>query len=316
MKNDQKGFSTIEGVVLLVIIAIIGSIGWFVSQRQNDMSNTPDTVLSSISSDAKSTYSNASFEPIHGWNAEASATAFNKVSGYDYAVSGVGKGIWLAYASTGQSKTIPWLWVFHKTIPPANNLDEVKHWVSSRLTLYGFTTSDHQTYKKGSNTCTVLNDPAGLAHNDFGQPSNILEVRCFGQGVAQDAAAQMKPFTEEYIRAHATLRASGLTVGPLTIKSKNGAGVIGSSHAAGYDIAEMVVSTKSKKTLALYYAKNADIRTGSNSGWHYVTEATDEFGFSCDAMKADQDARKALYDQVCLSNAGQVRLDTQNRALQ
>jgi len=118
----------------------------------------------------------------------------------------------------------------------------------------------------------------------------------------------MKPFVNEYLKANASLKASDLAVGPLTIKSKNGSGVIGSSHAAGYDIAEMVVSTKASKKIALFYAKG--------TAWHYITQANDEFGFECGPMKSNPDVRKALYDQVCLSENGQVRLDTSNRALQ
>lgn len=316
MKKNQRGFSAVEGLLVLIVVVLVAGAGWLIYHRQNAKPKTLDGVLSSITSDAKNTYSNAVFEPKNDWTAEASATAFNKVAGYNYAVSGVGRGIFLAYENTGQSKTVKQFLFFNKTIPPANSLARVKNWVGSKLVSYGFTTTDNKTYKKADNTCTVLNDSAGLAHNDFGEASNLLDVSCFSKEVLQDAAAQMKPFVDEYLKENPTLKANDLTVGPLTIKSKNGSGVIGSSHAASYDIAEIVISTSSKKQIALYYAKDAEIGTNNNSGWHYVTQANDEFGFKCGDVMANPDARKAFYDQVCLSENGQVRLDTNNRALQ
>jgi prepilin-type N-terminal cleavage/methylation domain-containing protein len=321
MKVNQKGFSVVEILIVIVVIGLIGTVGWLVYDRQNASPKTLDEVLTRISSDAKKTYTNAVFEPKYDWTAEASGTAFNKVDGYDYSVSGVGKGIWLAYEYSDKSETTSRFLFFKRNVPPAKNLDEVKNWVGNQLVKYGFSTSDNKTYIKDDNTCNVLNDPTSLFPNQEGnmetdQNTGLLEVTCFGKEVLRDSAAQMKPFVDEYLKANADLKASDLTVGPLTIKSKYGAGVIGSSRTAGYDIAEMVVSTKSKKQIALYYAKNAEIGTGNNAGWQYVTQANDEFGFKCGDMKADPDARKALYDQVCLSENGQVKLDTNNSALQ
>lgn len=82
------------------------------------------------------------------------------------------------------------------------------------------------------------------------------------------------------------------------------------SETPGYDLAELLIQQNSQKPeLALYYA--------NNGSWHYVTRHSDEWGFSCDAMKADPEARKALYDQICYQypNTGQVRLDSSRRAL-
>ena len=305
--KTQKGFSAVEGLLIVVVVGLIGLVGWF-SYRQNAKPKTLDAVLSKISSDAKNTYSNAVFEPKYDWGAEASATAFNKVDGYDYSVSGVGKGLWLAYEFSDKSVRVNRLVFFKKTIPPAKSLDEVKTFVGSRLVKYGFTTTDNKTYQRNEDKCTVLNDPVELLHPGAEDESNLLEVSCFGNEVLRDSAAQMKPLVDEYLKANQGQKASDLAVGPLTIKSQYGAGVISSSHTAGYDIAEMVVSTKTEKKIALYYQKD--------NIWHYVTKADDEFGFSCGDMKKDPDARKAMYDQVCLSENGQVRLDTNNSALQ
>lgn len=297
MKKNQKGFSTVEGLIILVVVGLVIGVAWFVYQRQNTKPKTLDAVLTQLDKDAKSAYSNATFEQKDDWGAEAGVTSFNKVDGYDYTVSGVGKGLWLAYEYSDKSITTRRFFFFKKTITPAKNLNEVKEFVGNRLVKYGFTTSDNKTYQRGNDKCTVLNDS-----------SNLLDVRCFGKEVLSDSAAQMKPFVDEYLKANTGFKASDLAVGPLTIKSKNGSGVIGSSHEAGYDIAELVVSTNKSKKIALYYAKD--------NVWHYITQANDEFGFECGPIKADPDARKAMYDQVCLSENGQVRLDTNNRALQ
>lgn len=321
MKINQKGFSVVEILIVIVIVGLLGGVIWYTYDRQNSIPKTLDEVLGKISSDAKKTYTNAVFQPKYDWVAESSGTAFNKVDGYDYSVSGVGKGIRMMFENSDKSETVSSFLFFTRTVPPAKNLDEVKNWVGSQLINYGFSTSDNKSYIKGDNTCNVLNDPTALFPNQDSnmqtdQKTNLLEVTCFGKEVLRDNASQMKPFVDEYLKANSDLKASDLTVGPLTIKSKYGAGVIGSSKTAGYDIAEMVVSTKTKKQIALYYAKNAEISTDSNYGWRYVTQANDEFGFKCDDMKDNPDARKAFYDQVCLSENDQVKLDTDNRALQ
>jgi prepilin-type N-terminal cleavage/methylation domain-containing protein len=321
MKNNQKGFSIIELLVVIFVVGLLGLVGWLVYDRQNTSPKTLDEVLARISTDATKVFTNAVFEPKYDWTAEATGTAFNTVDGYDYSVSGVGKGIWLAYEYSDKSETTSRLLFFKRTVPPAKNLDEVKNWVGNQLVKYGFSTSDNKTYTKDENTCNVLNDPNSLFQNkeatiETDQNTNLLEVTCFGREILKDSAAQMKPFVDEYLKANTDLIASDLTVGPLTIKSKNGAGVISSSRTAGYDIAEMVVSTNSNKQIALYYAKNTENDTDNNAGWRYVTQANDEFGFKCGDMIADPDARKALFDQVCLSENGQIKLDTNNRALQ
>jgi hypothetical protein len=308
MNRDQKGFSVLEVIIVLIAISLVVGMGWFFYSQQNTKPKTLDTVLSSLNKEARNNFSNAKFEAKNDWGAEAGATAFNKVNGYDYTVSGAGKGLWLAYQYSDKSVTTKRFVLFKKTIPPAKSLAEVKTFVGHKLTSYGFTTTDQKTFNRGSDTCTVLNDPAELQHPGVGSASNLLDVRCVSKDMLQNAAAKSKPFVAQYLQANSNLNASDLAVGQLTIKSKNGAGVIGSSHAAGYDIAEMVVSTKAKKQIALYYTKN--------SSWHYVTQANDEFGFKCNDMKANADARKAFYDQVCLGENGQVKLDTNNRALQ
>src|SRR6266568_1096974 len=146
MNNNQKGFTAVEGLLVLAVTALVFGVGWFIYQHQYIKPKTLDAVLSSLSKDAKSKYSNAEFQPKYDWGAEAEATVFNKVDGYDYSVSGVGKGLWLAYEYSDKSVTTKRLIFFKKIIPPAKSLDEVKGFVGSRLKKYGFTTTDNKIY--------------------------------------------------------------------------------------------------------------------------------------------------------------------------
>lgn len=319
MSNKHSVGLWFQWLLIVIMAALVGLIGGTIYHARPAHPASIDGVLRNLTADAKKDFTNVNFDTQDAISATASPVSYNVVPGYMFAVSGVtnSKGIWLQFDPTGQPKTIKHMWIFNETIPVARKIDDVKTWVGHKLQSYGYTTTDHKTYYRHDATrCTVQNDPAIYAGNDFGVDSNLLEVSCFGQDVLRSAAAAMQPLVSEYLRAHPTLQAGDLTTGPLVIKSRNGAGVIGSSHTAGYDIAEMVVATKSKKQIALFYAKGASINNGQNSGWHYVTEADDEFGFKCADMRADPDARKALYDQVCLSDKGQVKLDTNNRALQ
>ncbi len=39
--NQQAGFTVIEGLLILVVVGIIGGVGWFVLKSKNDSENTP-----------------------------------------------------------------------------------------------------------------------------------------------------------------------------------------------------------------------------------------------------------------------------------
>jgi hypothetical protein len=50
MKNNQKGFSAVEGLLILVIVGLIGFIGWYVWDKKQDdkkASDTPQTTQQS-----------------------------------------------------------------------------------------------------------------------------------------------------------------------------------------------------------------------------------------------------------------------------
>ncbi len=321
MKSYQKGFTVVEGVIILAIVVLVGGITWFFIEH-NAKPNSPDETLSAITKDMNNTFSDVEFKNHNTWNAEMEATSYDKVAGYDFSVSDVGKNVWFIFEGEGKPRTITQYKFIHKTLQPAANMSLVVGRTKDVLVKYGYTSSDNKIYKKGDEYCTVAIDSESLFPNitnynsDVQGDSNLLQVNCFTDAELQAAAGQLKPFVDAYVAANQTTKASDITAGPVTIKSSNDAGVIGSSHQAGDDIAEMVVTINGKKQVALFYAKNADIVTHKNSGWIFVTQANDEYGFKCGDMAANPDSRKAFYDQVCLSANGQVRLDTNNRALQ
>lgn len=152
-------------------------------------------------------------------------------------------------------------------------------------------------FVKGANECVFVSG------------GGTVSLSCFDHDDIVAAGLVSEPFYNALISKKPELQQKQVVMGPLVIKSTNGEGVIGSSHEAGHDLAEAVIEVDGNKSLALFYNK-------FNGPWQFVTMAGDEYGFSCQDMKADPDARKALYNQVCLAEGGQVRLDTNSPALQ
>lgn len=134
-------------------------------------------------------------------------------------------------------------------------------------------------------------------------------LTCYRDDMVSAAAGEVQPFYEAIVAHRPESALRGLVIGPAVVKSQNGAGVIGSSHEAGYDIAEVLVREGDDEYIALFYNK-------SDGPWVFVAQAGDEYGFSCTDMATNYDVRKAFYDQICLSESGHVRLDTANPALQ
>ncbi len=139
----------------------------------------------------------------------------------------------------------------------------------------------------------------------------VLTLTCYQAQEAIAVAQTLKPFVGAYTKAVPGNIDTETYFGPVTIKSHNTVGVIGPSQAAGYDIAEMIIAQKddTNKQIALFYNKQG-------GAWQYVTQASDEFGFTCGSFLANPDVRSAMHGQICLSNNGQVKFGTSERALQ
>jgi hypothetical protein len=63
MKKNQKGFSAVEGLLILVIAGLIGFVGWYVWQAKNNA----DDNLSSATETSNSTQNITNASPYYGW---------------------------------------------------------------------------------------------------------------------------------------------------------------------------------------------------------------------------------------------------------
>lgn len=137
-----------------------------------------------------------------------------------------------------------------------------------------------------------------------------LTLSCYDAVQIPSVAQQLQPFVGAYNSTHPErlIRQNDI-VGPVVIKSQHGTGVIEASHTPGYDIAEMVVTQNSHKKLLVFYNQN-------NGQWQYVTQANDEYGFACKDYQQTTAMREAFYNQICLGDHGQIRLDSSAPALQ
>jgi hypothetical protein len=133
-----------------------------------------------------------------------------------------------------------------------------------------------------------------------------VDVSCSSSDIDHYLAAQMQPFVNIEAKAK-KLSVSSITAGPMTIRGaqpgRQSDSAVGPSETAGYNLAEVLLVHGNDRRVALYYSHNGQ--------WHFITEATDEYGFSCNDVFADPDARRAMFDQVCYdSQIGQHRVDS------
>ncbi len=180
------------------------------------------------------------------------------------------------------------------------NLSDAQVLIDSVMSRAGYTRTQGTAnlfYDKDSSTCTIT---------DTG---DVLTLSCSTSEILSNIAADAKPFVDAYLAAKPDA-ADNLAIGPIVIKNSDHENhVITASKRSGYKIAEALIVTNGTKYLALFYQKD-----GGN--WAFVSQAADEYGFNCGDFTVNPDARAAFYDQICLGPEGQVRLDTNNRALQ
>jgi predicted negative regulator of RcsB-dependent stress response len=87
MKNNEKGFGAVEGLLVIVIVVLIGVAGWFVYQRRH--SSTP----------SQTTHTQA---PTQSGPASREQV---KTAADDFLISQVGKDRFAKYYSFEQSRT-------------------------------------------------------------------------------------------------------------------------------------------------------------------------------------------------------------------
>jgi hypothetical protein len=165
----------------------------------------------------------------------------------------------------------------------------------------GLGTGSKTLYTRGSEICTLTEN----------RVTYDLALVCDSPALRNQLAAQATLFIPQYLSKHPDVQASDITFGPVIIKSRHAAGVLHPSKTAGYDIAEALITEPRGTRLVLYYQKQ-------NGPWVYITDTTDEFGFTCSDIRADPDARKAMYAEVCYErpDQGPRLLDAAGRATQ
>lgn len=231
-----------------------------------------------------------------GWYAEYGPSREPaSVPGYDFQISTAGDPVLIADAARRAADG------GLETGKPTKPLTTVVDALGAALHGRGFKSSDTLHYRKDDQVC-IINLEA----------TYTLSMICNSPEVHKYFAAQLDPFVKSYA-ANKKVATTNIEFGPLKINSQNRGGnpAVGASETAGYDLAELVVQQGGKKTVALYYQKDKT--------WHFITEAHDEFGFSCEDIMQNPDARKAMHDQVCYEyrgDVGQIRVDSDRRALQ
>lgn len=277
--------------IVLIVIAFGGAL--YLQQRSADR----HSLLSTVQNKVNSTYSNIAINDSP-WPAQMGSGVSVAASGYDFQLN---------------SQSLPSMYFTmkdgHFTAMTSSRTANSPHAIVSPIIDTTITRAGYIAYIGKQNIITYINDYDNKCLSIFDQNQTVLTLTCYTKEDTNAAAAKIQPFVAAYTKSNQNTDSSSTTYGPATIKSQNKSGVITSSFAPGYDIAEAVIQNGTRKQLALFYSKDG-------GAWHYITQADDEYGFSCSAYTANPDVRKAMYDQICLSDQGQVRLDTNNRALQ
>lgn len=213
-----------------------------------------------------------------GWNGQRNTGNPVTVEGYKFTLSSLGDPGLLIHPRPANDELIT----------PSQPTSDVIAYVQEQLAANSFTrstqgskTAFQQDYTRSGETCMLKT----------GMESKMFELRCRSNAIDQAFAAQARPFVKTYLKAHKNVRESEVIYGPMVVRSQNPGEPITASKVAGYDLAEAVVQHSGDSSIALFYSKQGR--------WHYITEATDEYGFSCSEIMRDPDARTAFRGQWC-----------------
>jgi|GEM_PF-1140268 len=75
MESKQKGFSIVEGLLLLIVTAIIGFVGWYVWHSRSTKSEAPTPVPTSKASNSETETDTKTTDPYSGWKSATSSRA-------------------------------------------------------------------------------------------------------------------------------------------------------------------------------------------------------------------------------------------------
>jgi hypothetical protein len=308
LSSHSIGFKQFAVLILIAVIGITGGIILRLNRTDGDkvsFDSNVDGLFQSIKSDIDAHLSQDYKVAVEPWYAE---NTFNSreihVNDYAYKLSSAALHtvrIQTLYPHNGEGSNFT----------PSVDTYVVHDRVADVLKKYG--------YEEGGSVESGLKMTAKTVFTGGDVMCTLTEDRsnydvvlvCDSPELRGQLAAQGGLFIPQYLAKHPNLSESDLTYGPAIIKSRHPAGVLHPSKTAGYDIAEVLIQEPHGTRLVLYYKKQ-------NGPWTYITDTTDEFGFTCGDMRADPDARKAMYAQVCYErpDQGPRLLDADGRATQ
>lgn len=290
---------------LLLVLAI----GAGLLMRHTLASKTPQTDVSfdelfqTVRQDIGSQFSDYTVH-VQDWNPMNTDPEAQYIAGYGFGLAKSAQPyLFVTPAKSAAIYDVP---------PPTKSPRDVADAMANVLRREGFTENERdphtpspwpRIFTRSIDECTINS-----------QAYSSVSLQCSSPSLRKQQAAAAQPFADAYLAKNPTLKAKDITFGQLTIKSKNNSGVVTASATAGYDLAEAFIYRTDQKdeepSIALYYQKNGT--------WHFITAAKDEYGFSCEDIMADPNARKAYYDQICYDHTlqGQRRMDTARRATQ
>jgi len=90
MKNNQKGFSVVEILIVVVIVGLVGTVGWLVYDRQKSKSDDKDTAVQTSQQESSKNQTvtpkpvpNTGYLVVKEWGVKIKMKDADKVS-YDY----------------------------------------------------------------------------------------------------------------------------------------------------------------------------------------------------------------------------------------
>ncbi len=303
----MKHSKTTIYALVIVLIVLLGA-GYTYTRIQADKASLSD-ILQTVSKEVPAKLPDYAVRITPEWQGSFDGGEIKTIAPYKFRISsGDYPGISFYPAAQKYSDA-------NGPIVPKQGLDKLDNALVASFKKHGVNamtpgqavveTGQYKEYEftRRDETCTTKTDTALYQ----------LHIICRSAALDKAQANKAKPFVTAFLKNKPNLTDADITVGPIQIKSRNQKdSPITGSKTANYDLAEAYIQTAgtNKFKTALFYNK-------SGADWVYVTSANDEFGFSCEDITKDPDARKAMYDQICYqANTGQVRLDTTNRALQ
>jgi len=94
MKTNQKGFSVVEVLVVIIIVGLLGTVGWLVYDRQKNKTDDTNTASQTTQQKTTTTQTTATVDPYAGW--KTTTLQYEKIT-YQYPSS------WVVEDQTSQS---------------------------------------------------------------------------------------------------------------------------------------------------------------------------------------------------------------------